>query len=162
MVAGRAMKASIEPAEPLVLTRDQHATLGELVEIMGLLEHLLIRSVERVDPLAAKEMRKSLGGEKARCLWSKAISGRVSDARIATLIPVAEKELEEVAQDRNDFVHALFEGDYAKGYFQPGYQATSAIRSKTGVKRSTDDLQNIRDRAAKLSCLIAQIENAVP
>jgi hypothetical protein len=92
----------------------------------------------------------------------KAIIGRVKDAQIAALLPDAEREIREVAEDRNDFVLALFEGDYVDaGYFEPGIQTTSARRSKTGKSRSTDDLQGIRNRAAKLSCLIDQIAKAV-
>ena len=56
---------------------------------------------------------------------------------------------------RYDFVHALFEGDYAEAdYVEPGYQATSAIRSKTGSIRPVSDLKTIRDRAAALSCSV--------
>jgi hypothetical protein len=159
MVAGRGMTMTGKPY--LVLTRDEHAMLGELVEIMGLIESMLIKSAVRVDPVASRKIQNTAAGGLGR-LWAKAISGRVSDAQIAALIPHAERELKEVAENRNDFVHALFEGDYVeRGYVEPGYQATSARRSKTGKTRPTSDLQSIRDRAATLSCLVEQIANAV-
>jgi len=88
--------------------------------------------------------------------------GLVNNPQLAALLPAAEQEIREVAEDRNDFVHAVFEGDYVEaGYFEPGIQTTSARRSKTGKSRSTGDLQGIRDRAAKLSRLIDQIAKAV-
>jgi len=153
------MKTNIEPAQPLVLTKDQHAILGELGEIMGLIESLLIESAARVDPSVSQKIRDQTAAGQAP-LWAKAMIGRVKDARLTALLPDAERQIKEVAEDRNDFVHALFEGDYVKGYVQPGYQTTSARRSKTGKSRPTADLQTIRDRAAKLSCLIDQIAKA--
>jgi hypothetical protein len=54
----------------------------------------------------------------------------VGDPEIGTLILDAEREIKEVAKDRNDFIHALFAGDYAAaGYMGPGYQTTSAKRN---------------------------------
>ncbi|QHP70450.1 hypothetical protein EI171_26065 [Bradyrhizobium sp. LCT2] len=151
----------MDPARPLVLTRDQHALLGELVEIMGLVESLVIESAERADPIAAKKITTETAKQQAK-LWAKALTGRIPDPRIAAQISIAAKEYEEVAEDRNAFVHALFEGVYARGYVQPGYQATTARRSKTGTTRSTSELQAIRDRAGALSCLIDQVARAIP
>jgi len=151
----------MKPARPLALTKDEHALLGELVEIMGLTEHMLIESVARVDAVAAGKIRKETATPQA-ALWAKAITGHAKNPKIAALIPVAQKELELVANERNDFIHALFTGDYAApGYMAPGYQTTSATRSKTGKSRPVSDLHAIRDRAAKLSCLIAQIASAI-
>jgi hypothetical protein len=145
----------------LVLTKEQHTMLGELVEIMGLIESMLIKSAERVDPAASKKIRKATGGGLGR-LWAKAIIGHVSDPQIKALIPEAKRKIKEIAEDRNDFVHALFEGDYVeRGYVEPGYQTTSATRSRTDEKRPTGDLHSIRDRAALLCCLVEQISNAV-
>jgi hypothetical protein len=145
----------------LVLTRDQHATLGELVEIMGLIESLMIKSAALVDSGASKKIAGAMGGKQGQ-LWAQAVNGRVIDHQMASLVPSAEKEMEEVAEDRNGFIHALFENDYVeRGYVEPGYQTTSAWRSKTGARRPTSDLQAIRDRAANLCCLVEQIAAAV-
>jgi hypothetical protein len=152
--------SNIEPAQSLVLTKDQHAILGELVEIMGSIESMLIESAALVDLAAAQQIRNKTAGNQGR-IWIKAIAGRVNDKQVAALLPGAEQEIREVAEDCNDFVHALFEGDYAKGYMQPGYQTTSAKRSKTGKSRSTSDLQSIRNRAATLSVMVDRIVKAV-
>jgi hypothetical protein len=150
----------MEPARPLVLTKEEHALLGELVEIMGLTEQMLIESAARFDAMAAGKIRQATATPQA-ALWAKAITGHAKDPKIAALIPVAQKELVAVADERNDFIHAIYTNDYVDDYVEPGYQTTSVTRSKTGTSRPTSDLQAIRDRAAKLSCQIAQIASAI-
>lgn len=145
----------------LVLTRDEHAMLGELVEIMGLIESVLIASTERVDPVASKKIRNATAGGQGQ-LWANALAGRVTDPQIAATVTQAERELKQLAEDRNDFIHALFENDYVeRGYMEPGIQTTSATRSKTGVTRPTTDLERIRSRAEAVFCLIDQIARSV-
>ena len=59
----------------------------------------------------------------------------MSDPEIGTLILDVEREIKEVAKDRNDFIHALFAGDYAAaGYMGARYQTTSAKRNRTGER----------------------------
>jgi hypothetical protein len=152
--------SKIEPARSLVLTTEQHTLLGELAEIMGLIESLLIDSVEQFDAGVAGKLRKLTASPQAEA-WATAIRGRVSDPAISVLIPAARTELVKLAEDRNDFIHALYENDYVDGYVEPGYQTTSATRSKTGISRPTADLQSIRDRAATLSCKVDAIGKAV-
>ncbi|WP_166298324.1 hypothetical protein [Bradyrhizobium sp. 2S1] len=126
----------------LVLTKDEHALLGELVEIMGLIESVLIASAERVDPVASKKIRNATAGGQGQ-LWANAITGGVTDPQIAASVARAERELKQLAEDRNDFIHALFENDYVeRGYMEPGIQTTSATRSKTGATRPTSDLEH--------------------
>jgi hypothetical protein len=151
--------SKIEPARPLVLTTEQHALLGELVEIMGLIETMLIESAKHVDPGAAGKLSKLTAGPQAEA-WAKTIRDRVSDPAISALIPVARADLVHLAEDRNDFIHALYKGNYVEGYVK-GYQTTSAIRSKTGNSRPTAELQSIRDRAATLSVRVDHIVQAI-
>src|ERR1019366_7889193 len=68
--------SKIEPARPLVLTTEQHALLGELVEIMGQVESMLIESVKHVDPGATGKLSKLTAGPQAKA-WAKTIRGRV-------------------------------------------------------------------------------------
>jgi hypothetical protein len=150
----------IEPARPLVLTRDQHALLGEIVEIVGQIEGMLIQSAEKIDAVASAKLKGLTATPQAK-LWAETVAAPVSNSELPTLIQAARDELIRLAEDRNDFIHALYKGDYADGYFQPGYQTTSAHRSKTGNRRSTLELKDIRDRAAALSCSVAQIAGAI-
>ncbi|MBW7968624.1 hypothetical protein [Bradyrhizobium sp. BR 10289] len=151
---------AVQPTRPLVLTAAQHVLLGELVEIMGLIEDLLIESAERVDSVAAAKLRKLTAAPQAD-EWVKAITGKINDPSAAALLSAAQLELAQVAEDRNDFNHALYAGVYVRGYVQPGYQATTATRSKTGNSRSTCELAKIRDRAAALSCVVDTIADSI-
>jgi hypothetical protein len=151
----------MKPARPLVLTKEEHALLGELAEIMGLIKHMLGESAARFDPAASEEIRQLATGRRQATLWANAIRSRVNDPKIAALIPIVEKEIEDMAEERNDFIHALYTNDYVDDYVEPGFQTTSVTRSKTGKTRPSSDLQAIRDHAAKLSCLIAQIASAI-
>jgi hypothetical protein len=151
----------MDPARPLVLTREEHALLGELVEIMGLTEAILAETADRFDAAAAAKIRGLTAKPQAE-VWARAVRSKARDPQILGQIDAAEKEIGEVAEERNDFIHALFEGDYVEaGYVEPGYQTTSATRSKTGRKRPVSDLAAIRHRAAALSCLVKQIADAI-
>ena len=44
---------------------------------------------------------------EASALWARAIKGRINDPKIVPLIPIAHKGIGEVAEERNDFIHAL-------------------------------------------------------
>jgi hypothetical protein len=144
-----------------VLTTEQHALLGELVEIMGLTESILAETAERFDPAAAAKLRGEMAKRQAS-IWADVLRSETHDPTIIAQIDAAKKEIEAVAEERNDFVHALFKGDYVEaGYVEPGYQATSAIRSKTGIARPVRDVKAIRDRAAALSCTLAKINTEI-
>jgi hypothetical protein len=127
--------SKIEPARPLVLTTEQHALLGELVEIMGQVESVLIESVKHVDPGAVGKLSKLTAGPQAKA-WAKTIKGRVRDPAISAQIPVAQAELVQLAEDRNDFIHALYKGVYVEGYVKPGTQTIFRFRESQGCSKA--------------------------
>ncbi len=91
-----------------------------------------------------------------------AATARGAGEKVGPLTIDVAKEIEDFAKERNDFVHALFTGNYVSaGYASPGFQTTSARRSKTGRLRPTTDLPVIRDRAARLSCLVAHVDYCI-
>jgi hypothetical protein len=153
----------VEPASPLVLTKEQHALIGELIEIMGQVDDIMIQTVRRlldVNRAAANKIMGSTRSADNANIWAHVIRNRVADADMENLVALATAEINDVAQLRNDFIHSLFTGDYAApGYFQPGVQATSATRNKSGSTRPTSELEQARDRAAGLSCLVAHIDH---
>lgn len=75
----------MKPARPLVLTKEEHALLGELVEIMGLTEHMLIESVARFDAASAVKISKVwdhislLTGERVSWYTSEQFQRMMSD-----------------------------------------------------------------------------------
>ncbi|ODM76725.1 hypothetical protein [Bradyrhizobium elkanii] len=150
----------IDPARHLVLTPGQHALLGELVEIVNQIENMMIESLATLDPAASTELKglPGLGPQAKR--WAKALSWRVAGQALAAQILSVRSELTQFAEDRNDFIHALYSGVYSIGYVQ-GYRATSATRHRTGNNRSTAELEAIRNRAATLSWSVDAIIEAV-
>jgi hypothetical protein len=153
----------VEPASPLVLTKEQHAFIGELIEILGQVDEIMIQTVGRllrVDREVANKIMGSTNSAVNAAIWDRVIRNRTSEAETLALVSIAMPELTAVAGSRNDFIHAQFTGTYAApGYMQPGYQATSAIRLKSGRTTPTSKLQDLRDQAATLSCLVAHIDH---
>src|SRR4051794_34541552 len=109
----------IDPARPLVLTAEEHVLLGELAEIMGQIEHMMIESLAPVDPAVSADLKAlpGLGPQASR--WADALSWRATDQTLAAHIRSVGAELMQFAEDRNDFIHAAYSGNYCVGYVQP-------------------------------------------
>jgi hypothetical protein len=82
---------------------------------------------------------------------------------LGRLVDLAAKERNRIAIDRDDFIHALFTGKFAAvlGHMAPGYQTTKVAGISTGATRSASEIQELRDRAAMLSCLVAHIDHCM-
>ncbi len=148
----------MEPASPLLLAAGKHRLLGEMAEILGWTDHTMIETAERLDSSAADRMRRSITVPAAVAYWSYAIKNRQNiPSELGRLVDLAAKERNKIAIDRDDFIHALFTGKFATvlGHLAPGYQTT------TGATRSTSEIQELRDRAATLSCLVAHIHHCM-
>jgi hypothetical protein len=151
---------AMEPAYDLVLTQDEHALIGEAVEIMGRADEIMLQMIARLRGMdrqkAAKIVAKGVK-EKARELRN-AIRYHSSDSEILRVADLAAKEMKTVAVLRNAFIHALFEGDYVEpGYVEPGYQTTSATHIRSQETKAVSDLSALREDAALLSCLMAHL-----
>jgi hypothetical protein len=152
----------MEPAYPIVLTSEQHALLGEIVEIMGQTDNILLGTVARllnVDKSAAREIMGSTRIENNVSIWGRVVRDRFSSPEVSSLVLVAATQISDLARRRNDFIHALYTNDYADGYVQPGYQTTTATRIRSGRSRPTSDLQSTRELAATVSCLVAHVDH---
>jgi hypothetical protein len=154
----------MEPASPLLLAAGKHRLLGELAEILGWTDHTMIETAERLDSSAADRMRRSTTVPTAVAYWSYAIKNRQNiPSELGRLVDLAAKERNRIAIDRDDFIHALFTGKFAAvlGHMAPGYQTTKVAGISTGATRSTSEIQELRDRAAMLSCLVAHIDHCM-
>jgi hypothetical protein len=154
---------AMEPARPLVLTDQEHALIGELVEIIGLTDDIMVQTVARllrVDRAAANKIMGSTNARDNAAIWEHVIRQRTKKPTLLQLVAIAKKEMPKLAEARNDFIHALFETDYVEpGYVEPGYQTTSARRTKSGRTAPTRELESVRNRAATLSCLVAHVDH---
>jgi hypothetical protein len=152
----------MEPAYSLMLTKDQHALVGEIVEILGITDHIMMETVKPLDPQAAEDMKGIVNVAKFVSPWANAVRGYTSVPDLLKLVDFAVQERIDIADTRNDFIHVLFVGNiFAPGYVEPGYQETSAIRFRTGKPRSTNELPNLRARAAMLSCVVAHTGHCI-
>jgi len=152
----------MEPAIPLVLTQQEHALIGEMVEIVGQRDEIMIGTVTRLDQTAATKMKSETNVVKFADIWANTIKNRISDTALLKLVDVARDKMKDVADIRNDFIHACFEEDYVEaGYVEPGYQTTSAKRIRTGLKKPVSEIRDARHQAAKASCLVAHIDHCV-
>lgn len=151
----------MEPAFPLVLTNDDHRLIGEIVEIMGQVDEIVIQMIARLRAVDRAAVIKDVAGSVAdkAANMKQAIRNRISDPEILSLADLAGREMKKVADRRNAFIHALFKGDYASGYMEPGYQATSATNFRSQQKRPTTELDVLCVDATRLSCLIAHLDH---
>ena len=148
----------MEPASPLLLAAGKHRLLGEMAEILGWTDHAMIETAERLDSSAADRMRRSITVPAAVAYWCYTIKNcRNTPSELGRLVDLAAKERNRIAIDRDEFIHALFTGKFAVvlGHLAPGYKTT------TGATRSTSEIQELRDRAATLSCLVAHIDHCL-
>src|SRR5260221_3776161 len=119
----------MEPAYPFTLTQQDHALIGELAEIIGQIDSIMIETVVRLenDPHTRKKMGFGVASNLA--VWADAIRKHVHEPEIPKLVSFAETHVKDLPELRNDFIHAHFTGDYVEpGYVEPGYQTTSAVR----------------------------------
>jgi hypothetical protein len=138
----------MEPAYPLALTQQDHALIGELAEIIGQIDSIMIETVARLrnDPDARKKMGSGVASNLA--VWADAIRKHVSAPEILKVVCIAEIHVKDLPELRNDFIHAHFTGDYVEpGYVEPGCQTTSAIRIRSGKSRPVSDLPEVRELA---------------
>jgi hypothetical protein len=59
----------MDPAQPLVHTKEEHALLGELIEIIGLIEHMMAESAARFDGAASQKILKQATGKSQATIF---------------------------------------------------------------------------------------------
>jgi hypothetical protein len=162
----------MEPAYTVPLDARELALLGELTVILGQIDELMIRTVQRLLSVQRDVANKIMGSTKFADngkIWLTVIMERVSDPDILWLVNIANREFEPLSAARNDFIHAWFYA--ASGYFGTyfgnwfgryfGRPFATARRVKRDQERPIRDLEPTRDRAARLSCLIAHIDHLI-
>ena len=154
----------MEPASPLLLAGGKHRLLGEMVEILGWTDRIMIETAERLDSSTADRMRRSTTVPTAVAYWSYAIKKRLNlPSELGRLVDLAAKERNKIAIDQDDYIHALFTGKFAAvlAHMAPDYPKTTVAGISAGATRSTSEIQELRDRAAMLSCLVAHIDHSM-
>ncbi|PBC02521.1 hypothetical protein [Mesorhizobium sp. WSM3860] len=164
----------MEPAFKLLLSDEQHAQLGELTAIIGQVDEILIRTVAHLLTVERMAANRIMGATKISDnagIWSELVRAKTTDEKILWLVSHAMVEIQSVSAARNDFVHAWFQmvrrdGAWADGVWKEGVwcdgvwgdkAVLEARRVKSDKPRPLSELPIVRDRAARLSCLVAHI-----
>lgn len=180
----------MDPAYQIVLSDAELALLGEVTVILGQIDEEMIRAVSGLISADRATTEAVMGSTKTQNnsdIWSRLIRLRNKDALdILWAVDHAMTEFPAVQQGRNDFIHADF-GVEAVAVLEGGREvrisvgrghttyrnangervvigATGPIvakRIRSGRRTPIAGLQALRDRAARLSCLIAHIGWAV-
>jgi hypothetical protein len=160
----------MEPAYHIPLSKDEFALLGELTAIIGLVDEemtVLVQELLGVERGAANVVMGSTKISDNTAIWASIIAENTSDEDLLWLVKHADIEVQKVSEGRNDFVHAIFEmkeGPFDSSVFDPAVfhvSETVARRVRRVNERPVCDLKDVRDRAARLSCLVAHISHLV-
>lgn len=160
------------PAYSIPLTENDLILLGELTVILGQIDEEMVRTVSGLvmsdRPTAAKIMGSTAIANNSS-IWAALIGIRSSDLDLLWLVDHAEKEIAEVSKGRNDFIHAFYREKLSFGGFihttsnelvelrPESSKDTHAMRVRNSQNRPISELPPLKERAARLSCLIAHI-----
>ena len=177
----------VQPAYLIPLTPENLALLGELVVILGQIEEDMVQGVSGLiladRPTTEKVMGASKMGNKAE-IWRALIKLKHKDnSALHQWVDYAFQQLSDLSQDRNDFVHANWQhivrvshmtenrglehltevhmrlsGDREPSPNPRGIARRIQNFSKT---RTGEELQQVRDKPASLSCVIAHITHCI-
>lgn len=157
----------MKPAYEIHLSEGELADLGTLAVIMGQVEESFSNVVQQllaVDRATASIMMKASGAE----LWAAVIRSRRTDEELLLLVEGCLAERNAVAQDRNDFIHGVFDlrqfgGSVSIGLGSGQVTRLGGVLMKTArrvskdVERPVSELPGVVERAAQLSCLVAHV-----
>lgn len=161
----------MEPAFLLLLSDEQHAQLGELTAIIGQVDEILIRTVAHLLTVERAAANRIMGSTKISDnagIWSELIRAKTKDDEIHWLVSHVMAEIQLVSAARNDFIHAWFQmtrkgGAWSSAFGNAfgdswgGSPVLEARRVKSDKPRAVSELPDVRNRAARLSCLVAHI-----
>jgi hypothetical protein len=160
------------PAFRIPLNNSELKTLGELCAIQGQVEHLLVYTLHYVLDLPLESARTILASNSLHTnakMWIEIFRAKCADQQLLTTAEAAFALVERTTRGRNDFVHALYavpKGNMwmldhvPKGSSHKHSKGSEAIAIRTrdiGKKRSIAELEAVRNDAAKLSGLLADI-----
>jgi hypothetical protein len=158
----------MEPAYHIPLEPEQLRTLGEICAIQGQIEYLLQHATQRLLKLSHAEMLAKLKSDRLTDNAKIFLDAAHQNCSKADLIELAERvhsQIELLAADRKDFLHAIFADAPSGGGFTlasgigiPIVTNPTAVRTKNRAMRPASELIQVRDQAAWISCALAHFE----
>jgi len=153
-----------KPAYQIPLTQTQLALIGELCGIQAQIElsmQLLVLGLLKVTHETAQSILGSTNVRTNSDVWIRIMREKCQAPELLILAEHAYKEIEVLSQGRNDFIHALFAGsppELLGASFNLPPNDPIAVRTKNfKTVTSVSKLKPLRDRAAALSCLLADL-----
>lgn len=144
--------------------------LGQLTAVIGLVDEEMTQVVTNllgVDRDAGNAIMGSTKIADNTAIWISVIKQNTLDAETLGLIKHASREVQNVSEGRNDYIHAVFRsegGFFDPAFFDPAIFDTGTVQARR-VKRDKEkplaDLPPLLARACRLSCLVAHISHLV-
>jgi hypothetical protein len=161
----------MEPSLEIYLSQAQLALLGELTVILGLVDDEMVKLVGELLRVSRSTANTIMGSSRIADnsqIWAAVIHERTPDENLRSLVQHAQSEIQGISEGRNDFIHAVFDVNVltfaGDALTFNGEALTLGPLSARRVKkdkaaRSVEELRPIRDRAARLSCLVTHISH---
>lgn len=144
-------------------------TIGELCAIQGQIEWCFQNTVRNLleieQPTGLAIMGSTSIGANAE-IWIRVVREKIADKQAVQFAELAYKEISILAQGRNDFVHAVYgspKGEPGEWFLRPDLERLSpavgavAVRVRNRSVKETSTLNEVRDKAALTSLLVAHV-----
>jgi hypothetical protein len=161
------------PAYHVPLTDDQFKLIGEICAIQGQIEWMMLTTVREAlgipKELALRIMGSSAIGTNAD-IWIRCVRKKQRNKFMLAMAQRAFDEIKDLAEGRNDFVHAAYfardptNPDFPFVYFaEEGLPAVAtgneavAVRVRNDKTVPINKLKEVREKAAEISVRIAHV-----
>lgn len=163
----------MKPAYHIPLSEGDLRTLGELTAIIGQIDEAMAATVNGLINADRATTNIIMGSSKVADnanIWSALIKARTADEDVLWLVEHALAEIQSVSKGRNDFIHAFYQMGpfkFKEARTRPDTNDVTVIlsagpatarRIRGEKQRPVAELESVRDQAARLSCLVADIE----
>ena len=163
---------TVTPAYAIPLSQTELSLIGEICAIQGQIEFLMqtiTRTLLGVDHVTVLAILGSTTIGTNADIFIKIVRLKVlSHPNGLCAAEFAYAGIRELAEGRNDFVHALYAHAAGPDGFVLALEHRArapmkvvAIRMKKHTRREVTDLQLVRDHAAKISCALAFLNQAL-
>ncbi|MBU1325791.1 MAG: hypothetical protein KJ676_11150 [Alphaproteobacteria bacterium] len=159
----------MSPAYHIPLGNAEKRCIGEICALQGQIEWLMQVTVLKVLGISAELAREVTGSTNVNAntlIWAKAVEEKHPDPECRRWAAFVCSEIADISKGRNDFVHAVYAVKQAGGgmlmvFSKDRHQFKAfpgvAIRVKNRKETETAELFAVRDRAARLTFILAHV-----
>ena len=165
----------MRPAYHIPLADNDLKRIGEICAIQGQIEYLMQNIVGRLLKLGSTDARLAvMGGTGIKAnanVFIQVARNKLKDADLLKIAEGAFRDIAKLTEGRNDFVHAFYahgDEDRDGGFTLTGGDTSEpfmdnivAIRTGNRKRRKVEDIQIVRNEAARVSLALAHIDFAL-